>query len=139
MNATRLQNTTLLLALGIAVLGVGSAFVHARRDDVLILRLRAPQEVDIVAVPTLTLHTSVPVESGPDNRRVRIGTRTSVMGPEPFVRVDRMPGLAVLVFRDRRVPAGSESTLLFGVHRGPGEYGGPLSLEAADQLRPKLP
>lgn len=105
----------------------GEGLPPAPRDDVLKLTLRAPAGVEIVAVPTLTIETGSPVEAEPKQELVRITGRTAVVCPEPIVRVDRYPGRTVLVFRDRRIPAGGETALIFGVHRGAGEYAGPTA------------
>jgi hypothetical protein len=113
----------------------GSGLPPTPRDDVLILRLRSPQALDITTVPTLTLESSQPVQVDPDCRWIRIGSRTAVACAEPFVRVDRYPGRTVLVYRETRVPAGGEKALVFSVHRGPGAGRVPATLQEAEALQ----
>ncbi len=119
----------------LAYVPCGSGTPLPPRDDILILRLRSPQSLDVTAVPTLTIESNQRVETAPDHKSARIGSRTAVLCTEPFTRVDKSPGRTALVFPDVKVPAGGERVLLFGVHRGPGEGEAPATLEEAQALR----
>jgi hypothetical protein len=113
----------------------GSGTPPPPRDDVLILRLRSPCSLDVTTVPTLTIESSWRVETAPDRKSARVGSRTTVLCTEPFVRVDTWPGRTALVFPDVKVAAGGERVLLFGVHRGSGAGQVPATLEEAQALR----
>ncbi|MEW6250976.1 MAG: hypothetical protein AB1716_10045 [Planctomycetota bacterium] len=122
----------------LAYVACGSGQAPPPRDDVLILRLRAPQGLDVTTVPTLTIDAGAGLQFGPDRRGVRIGARTAVACQVPFTAPDGVseaPGPVTLRFPAVRVPAGGEHVLLFGVHRGPGAAQAPASLAEAEQLR----
>ena len=108
-------------AAALAYLPCGSGPLPAPRDDLLVLRLRSPEGLDITTVPTLTIESDQPVQIAEDHKSARIGTRTAVLCAEPFARVDSLPGRTVLVYGSTKVLAGGEKMLVFGVHRGPGE------------------
>lgn len=110
----------------------GSGPPPAPRDDMLILRLRSPQGLDVTTVPTLTIESDQAVQVDPEHKWARIGVRTTVACAEPFERVDHYPGRTLLVYGSTKVPAGGEKVLAFGVHRGPGEGHVPALLQKPD-------